>query len=402
MLKTIGLSLAVATMLSSFAFAQERRTTPVKVGVLSDLTGALSTTFVGGSELAARMAIEDFGGKINDLPIELLVADMQQKVDITMSISRQWLDTEGVDVIVDVPNSAAALAVNDLVREKDRIQFTIAGTTDITGKACNGHSIQWSYDNYSSAASLTKALVAEGRRNWFYLTADYAFGHNMEEISSSLLKKDGGTVTGAIRQPIGTTDQGSAIMQAAASAPDVIALANSGPDLQNSIKQLKEFGVTGADGPGVAAFVLQQDDIHAIGLERAAGLYVALPFVWNMSEEARKWSERFMEKSGGIPPNLRHATMYSQLLHYFKAMEQKPTTSGAEVFKTMTSIPSEDILFGKGELRPDGRHLNTVYLFQVKSPSESEGDWDYFKMVGEVSGQEAFRPMSEGGCPLVN
>lgn len=391
----------MAAMVSSFAFAEDR-TAPVKIGVLTDLTGGLATKFAEGSYLATQMAVEEFGGKVNGLPIEILVADMQQKVDLTMSIAREWIDVDGVDLIVDVPNSAAALAVAGLVKEKDKIMMTVAGTSDLTGESCTPNTLQWSYDNYSNSASLTNALVEFGAKRWFYITADYVFGHNMEELSSQILRSKGGEVAGAIRQPVGVIDQAAAVMQAAATNPDVVALASAGPDLQNSIKQLKEFGVTREGGPMVGAFALQQDDIHALGLELAQGLYIPLPFMWNMNDTTTAWSQRFMERSGGVPPHMRHATVYSTVIHFLKAMERNTVTSGKEILDTMKSFPSEDALFAEANIRVDGRRETPIILFKIKAPSESTGEWDLVEAVGLVPAEESIRPLSEGGCYLAD
>lgn len=395
-------SLMASLMLSVSSIAMaEDRTAPIRIGILTDMGGAYSQAVGPGSVIAAQMAIDDFGGTVRGLPIELLQADMQNKVDVTTSIAREWITTSGVDIIVDVPISSGSLAVNEIVKEHDRLLFSVAGTTELSGTACNGHSLQWSWDNYAMAAALTNALIDEGGTDWFYLTADYTFGHDLEEMSAEIVRANGAQVTNAIRMPMGTVDQSSAVLEVMASNANVIGLSNGGTDTQNSIKQLNEFGIGAQSGHKVAAFVLSQADVHASGLDVTEGLYVPMSFYWDMNDQTRAWSARFMEKSGGRPPSYQQAGVYSSVTHYLRALEQSPSTGGADTIATMRSIPIDDEVLGQAELRIDGRVTFPMYLLQVKSPSESTGDWDYFNLVREVPAEQALRPLSETGCSLV-
>jgi branched-chain amino acid transport system substrate-binding protein len=384
---------------SSLAMAQER-TTPVTIGVLTDMSGAYSQAVGPGSLIAAELAVADYGGKVRGLPIKILSADMLNKVDVTTSIAREWIETQNVDAIFDVPISSGTLAVNDIVKQHNKILFSAAGTTELSGKACNGHSVQWVWDNYAMAAALTNALMAEGGTKWFYLTADYTFGHDLEGMSSEIVKRDGGNVVKAIRLPMGTVDQSSAVLEVQGSDAQVIGLANGGTDTQNSIKQLNEFGIGVDSGHKVAAFVLSQADVHAAGLDSTQGLYVPMSFYWDMNEKTRAWSKRFMERSGGKPPSYQQAGVYSSVTHYLKALEKAPSTGGSDVIATMRSLPIEDDLFGKAELRIDGRVTFPMYLMQVKTTKESSGPWDYLKLVREVPSAQALRPLGDTGCKL--
>ncbi|MFP1646070.1 ABC transporter substrate-binding protein [Pontitalea aquivivens] len=385
---------------SSMALAQER-TAPIRIGVLTDMSGAYSQAVGPGSVIAAQMAVEDFGGKVRGLPIEVLQADMQNKVDVTTSIAREWITSAGVDLILDVPISSGSLAVNDIAKDNDRLLFSAAGSTELSGTACNGHTLQWGWDNYAMAATLTNALMAEGGTKWFYLTADYTFGHDLERMSSEIVKANGGEVINAIRMPMGTVDQSSAVLEITSSPAEVIGLSNGGTDTQNSIKQLNEFGVGSKSGHAVAAFVLSQADVRAAGLDVTEGLYVPMSFYWDMNDETRAWSKRFMEKSGGKPPTYQQASVYSSVTHYLKALETAESTGGSDAIAAMRKLPIDDPLFGKAELRVDGRITAPMYLLQVKSAAESKGDWDFFHVVREVPPEQVLRPLEETGCSLV-
>lgn len=399
-MKLIKSALTAGFLLSviSIAVAQQR-SAPIRIGVLTDMTGAYSQATGPGSVLAARMAVEDFGGKARGLPVEVMHADMQNKVDVTTAIAREWITTKGVDVIIDVPISSGTLAVNKIVKENNRLLFSAAGTTDLSGSECNGHSLQWGWDNYAMAAALTNALLSEGGKQWFYLTADYTFGHDLERMSSTIVQANGGKVAKAIRMPMGTVDQSAAVLELNASGAKVVGLANGGTDTQNSIKQLSEFGIGAATGHKVAAFVLSPGDVRSLGLDVAKGLYAPMSFYWDLNDQTRAWSKRFMEKAGR-PPTYQQATIYSEVTHYLKALEKAASTGGADVMVSMRKLPIDDKLFGKGELRVDGRTTFPMYLLQVKSPAESKGEWDAFRLVKKVPPEQILRPLDKTGCSL--
>ncbi|TKT69792.1 ABC transporter substrate-binding protein [Aquamicrobium sp. LC103] len=399
-LKT-GLALTAILMASTAQVAAEDRTAPIRIGVLTDMTGLYNQVVGEGSVIAVNMAIEDFGGKVRGLPIEVLSADTQNKVDVTTGVAREWIETQGVDLFIDVPISSGTLAVNKMVKDHDRLLFSNAGTGDLGGRECNGHSVQWNWDNYSMAAALTNALLAEGSKNWFYLTADYTFGHDLEGISANIVKESGGTVVKAIRMPLGAADQSAAALEVGGSDADVIGLANGGTDTQNSIKQLAEFGVSEASGKKIAAFVLSQNDIDGAGLDLAGGLYVPMPFYWDMNEATREWSKRFMERSGGRPPSYQQAGVYSSVTHYLKSLENASSSDGADVIATMRATPIDDKVLGKGELRADGRTTFPMYLFQVKTPEESTARWDYLKLIREVPAEQVLRAPGTSECSLL-
>ncbi len=401
-MKTKTLSAVAAGILLSVSgiSAAEQRSAPIRIGVLTDMTGAYSQATGPGAVIAARMAVEDFGGKVRGLPIEVLQADMQNKVDVSTSIAREWISTKGVDVIIDVPISSGTLAVNKIVKENNRLLFSAAGTTELSGTECNGHSVQWVWDNYAMAAALTNALLAEGGKNWFFLTADYTFGHDLERMSSDVVKAKGGKVVKSIRMPMGTVDQSSAVLELNASDAKVVGLANGGTDTQNSIKQLNEFGIGAASGHRVAAFVLSAGDVNSLGLDVAKGLYAPMPFYWDLNDQTRAWSKRFSDKAGR-PPSYQQASVYSEITHYLKALDKAPSSGGADAIAAMRKLPIDDPLFGKAELRVDGRPTFPMYLMQVKAPKESKSQWDAFRVVSKVPADQVLRPLDKTGCSLV-
>lgn len=400
-LGTLGALMGASLLASAGLALAEQRTAPVRIGVLTDMTGAYNQVVGEGSVIAVNMAIEDFGGTVRGLPIEVLQADMLNKVDVTTGIAREWLETRGVDLLIDVPLSSATLAVNQMVRDHDRLMFSMAGTAELGGKECNGHGLQWIYDNYSSAAALTDALLSEGSDRWFYLTADYTFGHDLENNSARMVKARGGAVVGAIRMPFGASDQSAAALEVSGSDANVVGLANGGTDTQNSIKQLSEFGVNEASGKKIAAFLISQNDIDAAGLDLTAGLYVPMPFYWDLNDTTRAWSKRFMERSGGRPPSYQQAGTYSSVTHYLKSLAAAEGTGGAEVIAKMRELPIEDQIFKGAMLRKDGRTTLPMYLFQVKTPEESTGRWDYLRLVREVSSDVLLRAPGVSECALL-
>ena len=394
--KTATLAGLAAMLMAGSAMAID-----VKLGVLNDRSGIYADLSGEGSVVAARMAIEDFDAASKGINVEVISADHQNKPDVASTIARQWYDEEGVDVIVDVPTSSAALAVNEITREKGKIFLNSgAASTDLTGAQCAPGTAHWTYDTYALANGTGKAMVDNGYQNWYFLTADYAFGHSLEENTTKVVEASGGTVVGSVRHPFPGTDFSSFLLQAQASGADVIGLANAGGDTVNSIKQAAEFGITQA-GQALAGLLIFITDVHALGLETAQGLVLTEAFYWDLNDETRAWSARFSEEMGGSKPTMVHAGVYSAVTHYLKGVEASGDKATEGVMDWMKSNPSSDQVFGEGELRADGRHIHDMYLFQVKSPAESTGDWDYYKLLATIPSEIAFRPLEDGGCALV-
>ncbi len=386
----------MATLLAGTALAD----TAVKLGVLNDRSGVYADLSGEGSVVAAQMAVEDFDAAAHGITVEIVSADHQNKPDVASNITRQWLDQDGVTAILDVPTSSAALAVNELVREANAVMINSgAGSTDLTGKSCSPHTIHWTYDTWALGNGTGKAMVADGGDTWFFITADYAFGHSLESDTAALVEEAGGTVLGSVRHPFPGGDFSSYLLQAQASGAKVIGLANAGGDTINAIKQAAEFGITQA-GQTLAGLLIFISDVHALGLETAQGLVLTEAFYWDLNDGTREWSARFEEKHGS-KPTMVHAGVYAGTMHYLKAVEATGTADADAVMEWMKANPSEDPLFGKGEVRADGRHIHDMYLFRVKSPDASTGPWDYYDLVATIPAAEAFRPLEEGGCPLV-
>jgi branched-chain amino acid transport system substrate-binding protein len=395
----LGTALAIAT--GTGAYAQDKN---VKVGVLTDNSGLYADLGGPGSTLAAQMAIEDAGMAGKGWKVDVVSADHQNKPDIGTSVARQWLDVEKVDVFVDVLNSGVALAVNNLVKEKNAVLIdTGAATSDLTGKACTPNTIHWVYDTYMLANSTGQALVKAGGDSWYFLTADYAFGHALERDTAAVVTKSGGKVIGTVRHPLNTADFSSFLLQAQASKAKIIGMANAGGDTTNTIKQAAEFGIV-AGGQKLAGLLLFINDVHSLGLKVAQGLNFTETFYWDLNDGTRAFSKRFSERmKNKAMPSMIQAGVYSGLLHYFKALEAMGGNphDGAKVVAKMKEMPTDDPLFGKGTIRVDGRKIHPAYLFEVKKPAESKGPWDYYKLVGTTPGDQAFRPLSDGACPLV-
>jgi branched-chain amino acid transport system substrate-binding protein len=392
------LLVSIAAMLvATPAFAQ----TSVKIGVLNDRSGTYSDLAGEGSVVAARMAVEDFKAAEKGIDVTIVSADHQNKPDVASNLARQWYDAEGVDVIADVPTSSTALAVNDITREKNKI-FLVSGAaaSDLTGKACSPNTVHWTYDTWALAHGTGQAMVETGGDSWFFLTADYAFGHALERDTSEVVEASGGKVLGAVRHPFPGQDFSSFLLQAQASGAKVIGLANAGADTTNAIKQASEFGIT-QGGQSLAGLLIFLTDVHALGLQTAQGLVLTEAFYWDLNDETRAWSKRFAEAHNGNMPTMVQAGVYSSVLHYLKAVEAAGSKDSAAVMAKMKEMPSEDALFGQGQVRQDGRHVHDMYLFQVKSPDESKGAWDYYKVVATIPAERAFRPLDQGGCPLV-
>jgi branched-chain amino acid transport system substrate-binding protein len=372
----------------------------VKLGVLTDETGVFSSLSGEGSVEAARMAVEDFNGKAAGKPIEIVHADHQNKTDIGAAIARRWFDNEGIDAIVDVPNSAIALAVQQIARERNRVLLvSTSGTADLTGKTCSPVGLQWTWDTYAVAASAAKSIVAQGGDSWFFVTADFAFGHAMQRDASRFVEAAGGKVLGSVHHPFGTADFASFLLQAQSSHAKVVGLANGGDDTTNSIKQAAEFGIV-RGGQRLAALGAFITDVHAVGLGGAQGLLLTTSFYWDRTEESRQWSKRFFARRL-VMPTQAQAGVYSAVAHYLKAVDALGSDEANAVVAKMRNMPIHDFFADRGFVRPDGRMVHDIYLVEVKKPEESHYAWDYYKILKIIPGEETFRPMNEGGCPLV-
>jgi branched-chain amino acid transport system substrate-binding protein len=375
--------------------------TSVKLGVLNDRSGVYSDLTGEGSVIAARMAAEDFKASEKGIKVDIVAADHQNKPDIGASIARQWYDQEGVDVILDVPTSSVALAVNGIAREKNKILINSGGgTSDLTGPQCSPNTVHWTYDTWALANGTGGAMVKRGGDTWFFVTADYAFGHALERDTAALVTKAGGKIVGTVRHPFPGQDFASFLLQAQSSGAKVIGLANAGGDFTNTMKQAAEFGVV-QGGQSLAGLLVFITDVHSLGLQVAQGLVMTEAFYWDQNDQTRAWSKRFAEKNGGKMPTMVHAGVYAGTLHYLKAVEALKGKDTAKVMAKMKELPTDDPLFGKGTIRQDGRKIHDMYLFEVKKPAESKGPWDLYKQLATIPADQAFRPLNEGGCPLV-
>lgn len=372
---------------------------PIKIGILSDMSGLYADQAGLGSVEAARMAIEDAGGKIGDRPIELVSADHQHKTDVATTIVRHWIDVDGVDVIADMPNSAVALAVQQIVKDKNKIAlFSTAATTELTGKQCSPNGIQWVYDAYSNAAGLAKALVGQGYKSWYFVTVDYALGLSLQAEASKAITALGGTVVGGVRHPLNNSDFGSFLLQAQASNAKVIALANAGSDTINAVKQAAEFGLTKKHV--IVTPLVYISDIHSMGLEASQGLTFVEGFYWDLDDATRTWSKRFFERRKAMP-TMTHAGVYSSVSHYLKAVKAAGTTESQAVLAKMREMPVDDFFSKGGTIRKDGRMVHDMLLVKVKTPAESKYPWDYYNVLATIPGDQAFRSIQESECPLV-
>ncbi len=397
-LKTFLTTTAFAALMAAPALAQQ---ISVKAGVLNDRSGLYADLSGEGSVIAARMAVEDFKAAEKGIKVEIVSADHQNKPDVGSTIARTWYDQDGVDIILDVPTSSVALAVNQITREKNKIHINSgAASSDLTGKACSPNTVHWTYDTYALAQGTGGAMVKAGGDSWYFLTADYAFGHALERDTAAIVTKNGGKVVGAVRTPFPGTDFSSFLLQAQASKAKVIGLANAGGDTINSIKQANEFGIT-AGGQKLAGLLVFLSDVHSLGLATAQGLVLTESFYWDTNDQTRTWSDRFAKANGGKKPTMVQAGVYSGMLHYLKAVEAAKSKDSAAVMAKMKELPTDDPLFGKGSVRADGRKMHDMYLFEVKKPGESKGAWDYYKQISVLPAEQAFRPLAESECPLV-
>jgi branched-chain amino acid transport system substrate-binding protein len=374
----------------------------IRIGVLTDISSLYADGTGMGSVTAARMAVEDSGIERRGIKVEVLFADHFNKPDVGLTAARRWYDVDGVDVIVDVPNSSVALGVSQLTRDKNRVFLASgAGSSDLTGKACSPNTIHWAYDTWMLANGTARFVTRAGFDTWYFVTADYAFGHALERDAMAAIARDGGKSLGAVRVPLNNSDFGSFLMQAQASKAKVIGLANAGGDATTAMKQAAEFGIV-KGGQRVAGLLMGLTDVHSLGLPVAQGLTMTEAFYWDTNDATRDFARRFAPRHRGIHPNAIHAGVYSALLHYFKAVEAlKSDADGAAIVALMKATPTDDPLYGKGSIRADGRKIHPAYLVEVKKPAESRGAWDYYKVVATIPAEEAFRPLSEGGCPLV-
>jgi branched-chain amino acid transport system substrate-binding protein len=373
----------------------------VKIGVLNDQSSLYADLAGQGSVVAARMAVEDFNAAGKGLKVEIIFADHQNKADVGSQIARQWYDAEKVDMIMDVPNSGVALAINQITRER-RKAFIVssAATSDLTGKACSPNTIHWTYDTWALANGTGNAIVKTGGESWFFITADYAFGHALERDTEAVVLKSGGKVLGKVRHPLNTQDFSSFLLQAQASKAKIIGLANAGGDTTNAIKQGAEFGIV-RSGQNFAGLLVFLTDVHALGLDKAQGLIFTESFYWDLNDQTRAFARRFAERNRGIHPTMIHAGVYAGTLHYLKGVEGLKSDDGTRVIERMKEMPTDDPLFGKGTIRVDGRKVHPMYLVEVKTPAESKKPWDYYKIRTTIPADQAFRPLDQGGCELV-
>jgi branched-chain amino acid transport system substrate-binding protein len=369
---------------------------PLKIGVLSDFSSVYSDIGGMGNVEATKMAIEDFGGSMFGKPIELVTADVLNKPDVAASIGRKWYENEGVDMIIDMPTSATALAVMELSKQYEKILIiTDAASSDITGKACSPYTAHWTYDTYSNAHTVGGAIVKNGGDSWFFITADYVFGHSIERDTGDVVRAAGGKVLGSAKHPLNTADFSSFLLQAQASKAKIIGLANAGGDAINAA----EFGVV-AGGQNLAAIVMFISDVHSLGLKQAQGLIVTEAYYWDLNDKTRAFGKRFFDRMKRMP-TMNQASTYSATLHYLKAVQAAGTRDTKPVLAKMRETPVRDAFTDNGVLREDGRMVHSMFLFEVKKPEESKGPWDYYKVLAEVPGDQAFRPLKDGGCPLV-
>jgi branched-chain amino acid transport system substrate-binding protein len=401
-MKSSLLALAIAGAFAAGTAQAQFTGNEIKIGVLSDMSSLYTDLAGAGSVVAARMAVEDSGIEKRGIKVEIVSADHQNKADVGSAIARRWYDAEGVDVIVDVPNSGVALAVSGVTKEKNKVFLASGpGSSDLTGKSCSPNTVHWTYDTWMLANGTGTAITKHGGNTWFFITADYAFGQALERDTTAAVEKAGGKVLGSVKVPINNQDFSSFLLQAQASKAKVIGLANAGGDTTNSIKQAAEFGIV-KGGQSLAGLLVFITDVHSLGLPTAQGLTFTETFYWDANDKTRAFSKRFAPQDKGIHPTMVHAGVYASLLHYFKAVEAlKSDADGAKIVDKMKSMPTDDPLFGKGSIRVDGRTLHPAYLVEVKKPSESKGPWDYYKTLATIPADEAFRPLKDGGCSLV-
>ncbi|MET0678558.1 MAG: ABC transporter substrate-binding protein, partial [Bradyrhizobium sp.] len=373
---------------------------PLKIGVLADFSSVYADIGGQGNVEATKLAIEEFGGTMFGKPIEIITADAQNKADIAAAISRKWYENEGVDMIIDMPTSATALAGMEMSKQFEKIMIvTDAASSDITGKSCSPYTAHWTYDTYANAQTVGCAIVKKGGDTWFFITADYLFGHSIERDTGNVVRAAGGKVIGSARAPLNNADFSSFLLQAQASKAKIIGMANGGADTINTIKQAAEFGIV-AGGQNLAGIVMFISDIHSLGLKMAQGLIITEAYYWDLNDRTRAFGKRFFDKMKRMP-TMNQAATYSATLHYLKAVQAAGTRDTKPVLEKMRATPIRDAFTDNGVLREDGRMVHSMFLFEVKKPEESKAPWDYYKLLAEVPGDQAFRPLKDGGCPLV-
>jgi branched-chain amino acid transport system substrate-binding protein len=389
-------AMVASALLGTSAVAQDA---PVKLGVLTDMSSLYADNGGQGSVVAAQMAVDEFGGKVLGRSIQIVASDHQNKADVGAAIARRWFDNEGVEAILDVPNSAVALAVQGIARDKKKLFLaTGAATSRLTGDECSLTGIHWTYDTYALSQGTAKAISRLGAKSWFFLSADYSLGAQLEADSRRVIEATGGKVVGAVKHPINTPDFSSFLLQAQSSKADVIALADAGGDFINAVKQAGEFGITRQQK--LAGLIVFIADIHSLGLQSAKGLMLSSAFYWDLNDETREWSKRFIEKTQKVPTMI-HAGTYGAVAHYLRAVEAAGTLDGPTVAAKMREMPVNDFMTRNGRIREDGRLIRDMYLFRVKSPEKSKYRFDYYELLATIPGGEAFKPMEEGGCPLL-
>ncbi|WP_375457881.1 ABC transporter substrate-binding protein [uncultured Enterovirga sp.] len=403
-MKRGAIATALAVVLASFGppAAAQVSDDVVRVGVLDDMSGPYADLQGPGDVVAVKMAVEDFGGMVLGKKIEVLDADLQNKADVGAAIARRWYDIDKVDAILGLGNSAVAIAVQGITREKNKINITTsAGTTELTGKACSPNAIHWTYDTYALANGTASAIMSRGGGDrWFFITADYAFGHSLERDAIGVLKKAGKEVVGAVRAPLNSPDFSSYLLQAQASKAQVIGLANAGADTINAIKQAAEFGIV-ASGQKLAGLLVLITDIKALGLQAAQGLQFTEAYYWDQNDETRAFAKRFAERHGGKPPTMFQAGIYGAAMHYLKAVREAKTDEAGPVMEVMRKTPVDDFMTKGAKIREDGRLMRDMYLMEAKKPSESKAPWDLMKVVATIPGEQAYRSLAETECPLV-
>jgi branched-chain amino acid transport system substrate-binding protein len=380
--------------------AAQQPGTALKIGLLGDFQSVYADIGGMGNVEATKMAIEEFGGTMFGKPIELITADVLNKADVAGSMARKWYENEGVDMIIDMPTSATALAGMEMSKQFEKIMIvTDAASSDITGKSCSPYTVHWTYDTYANAHTVGSAIVKNGGDTWFFITADYLFGHSIERDTGDVVRAAGGKVLGAARAPLNNADFSSFLLQAQASKAKVIGMANGGADTINTIKQASEFGIV-AGGQNLAGIVMFISDIHSLGLKLAQGLIITEAYYWDLNDKTRAFGKRFFERMKRMP-TMNQAATYSATLHYLNAVKAAGTKETRPVLEKMRATPVRDAFTDNGVLREDGRMVHSMFLFEVKKPEESKAPWDYYKVLAEVPGDQAFRPMKDGGCPLI-
>lgn len=395
-MKSLVLGGAMLALAGSAALAQVSDDV-VRIGVLTDMAGVTADITGKGSVIAAELALKEFGGSVLDKKVEVIFADHQHKADVGTTIARQWMDVDKVDAIVDVPNSAVALAIQSLAREKKRIvMYSGAGTTALTNEQCSPYGFHWTYDTYGVARGTASAVVKAGGTSWFMLASDYAFGHQLQKDATDVVEANGGKVVGAVRHPLNNADFSSFLLRAQSSGAKVVGIANAGNDTVNAIKQAGEFGLT-EQGQSLAALIFFLQDVHSLGLKATQGTYLTTASYWDLDEPSRAWSKQFMERAG-MMPSMLHAGVYGSVLHYLKAIKQAGTDDPDKVAAAMRAMPINDAFTKDAKIRADGRVLREMYLARVKKPADSKGPWDYFEIVRRIAPEESVWPLSESRC----